>query len=83
MDSARAREAVSGNGLVPVTVATLIPAGLSFGIVNDAVRLIPGALDDARPMGRLIVIRSASTCVAEIFAYAHPARWCRRTAGAC
>ena len=58
---------VSGNGFVPVTV-TAMPAGLSFGIVTAAARLIPGPSDGVRVIGRLIVTRLASTRVPVIFA---------------
>src|SRR5262245_61669630 len=61
-----------GNGFVPVTVAALIPAGLSFGIVNAAVRSAPGALSDAAAPGRLIVTIDAATCVPVILAYPYP-----------
>ncbi len=46
---------ISGNGLVPVTIGPTMPAGLSFGIVKLAVRLMPGPASVGRAIGRLIV----------------------------
>jgi len=59
---------VSGNGGVPVTVAVVIPPGSSFGIVNVAVRLIPGGLLVVFLTGRLIVTRLPSICDPVTFA---------------
>jgi len=55
---------VSGNGGSPSTVAALMPPGLSFGIVKVALRLMPGAIEFVFPIGRLIVTRLPSICVA-------------------